>query len=150
MEAYKKRLQRQNVLLAAGIGLLVVLDVIVGVFWDRLGLDSRIMSDRARTMQSILVFGGMVYCLGRLVQNRRKLKDPTRLEEESRIQGDERRILVGEKAAKLSGDLLLVGLVVAVFVSSLYNMDAFNALYYTLWGCVALRVGCWLYVRRKY
>ena len=44
----------------------------------------------------------------------------------------------------------LAGLVVATFVVSLYNMDAFNALYYTLLGFVLLRFGCWLYVRRKY
>ena len=44
----------------------------------------------------------------------------------------------------------LAGLVVATFVASLYNMDAFNALYYTLLGFVLLRFGCWLYVRRKY
>ena len=71
-------------------------------------------------------------------------------EEEARWQKDERRILIGEKAAKLAADLALAGLVVAAFVVSLYNMDAFNALYYTLVGFVLLRFGCWLYVRRKY
>ena len=65
-------------------------------------------------------------------------------------QKDERRILIGEKAAKLAADLALAGLAVATFVVSLYNMDAFNALYYTLLGFVLLRFGCWLYVRRKY
>ena len=82
--------------------------------------------------------------------NRKKLKNPFQLEEESRWQKDERRVLVGEKAAKLSGDLTLVGLAVAVFVTSLYNMDMFNALYWTLLGAIAVRAVVWLYYNRKY
>ena len=135
MEEYKQRLKRQNVLLWIGIVLLVVLDVLVGIFWDSLGfLDTRLMTERARHMQSMLLFGFLVYFVV----------------EEARWQKDERRILIGEKAAKLAADLALAGLVVAAFVVSLYNMDAFNALYYTLVGFVLLRFGCWLYVRRKY
>ena len=116
MEEYKQRLKRQNVLLWIALVLVVVLDVLIGEFWDELGfLHSYQMTSRARQMQK-----------------------------------DERRILIGEKAAKLAADLALAGLVVATFVVSLYNMDAFNALYYTLLGFVLLRFGCWLYVRRKY
>lgn len=151
MEEYKKRIKRQNLLLWTGVVLLVVMDVVLGIFWNDLGfLDSRQMTDRAENMQRLLVFGSLIYCIVRLVMNRKKLKNPSRLEEESRWQKDERRILVGEKAAKLSGNLTLVGLVVAVFLTSLYNMDMFNALYYTLVGVVLLRVGSWLYYLRKY
>ena len=126
MEEYKQRLKRQNVLLWIGIVLLVVLDVLVGIFWDSLGfLDTRLMTES-------------------------RLKNLWQYEEEARWQKDERRILIGEKAAKLAADAALAGLVVAAFVVSLYNMDAFNALYYTLVGFVLLRFGCWLYVRRKY
>ena len=74
----------------------------------------------------------------------------TRREEEARRQGDERRILVGEKAAKLSADLALAGLTVAVFFTSLYNMDMFQALYYALLAFVALRLAAWFYYSRKY
>lgn len=151
MEEYKKRIKRQNLLLWTGVVLLVVMDVVLGIFWNDLGfLDSRQMTDRAENMQRLLVFGSLIYCIVRLVMNRKKLKNPSRLEEESRWQKDERRILVGEKAAKLSGNLTLVGLVVAVFLTSLYNMDMFNALYYTLVGVVLLRVGSWLYYLQKY
>ena len=130
MEEYKKRIQRENRLLWAGIVLLAALDVLVGIFWDDLKfLDARLMTDRARRMQSMLLFGFLIYFIW---------------------QQDERRILVGEKAAKLSGDLTLVGLTLAVFVTSLYNMDMFNALYYTLLGCVLLRAGSWFYYSRKY
>ena len=86
----------------------------------------------------------------RLIFNCKKLRNPDKLESDSRWQQDERRILVGEKAAKLSGDLILVGLTLAVFVTSLYNMDMFIALYYTLLACVLLRFGSWLYYSRKY
>ena len=96
------------------------------------------------------LFGFLVYFIIRLVMNKKKLKNPFQMEEESRWQQDERRILVGEKAAKLSGDLTLVGLTLAVFVTSLYNMDMFNALYYTLLGCILLRAGSWFYYSRKY
>lgn len=151
MEEYKQRLKRQNVLLWISIVLLVVLDVLVGIFWDRLGfLDTRLMTERARHMQSMLLFGFLVYFVVKLVGNKRRLKNLWQYEEEARWQKDERRILIGEKAAKLAADLALAGLVVAAFVVSLYNMDAFNALYYTLVGFVLLRFGCWLYVRRKY
>ena len=151
MEEYKRRLKRQNVLLWIGIVLLVVLDVLVGIFWDSLGLlDTRLMTERARHMQSMLLFGFLVYFVVKLVGNKRRLKNLWQYEEEARWQKDERRILIGEKAAKLAADLALVGLVVAAFVVSLYNMDAFNALYYTLVGFILLRFGCWLYVRRKY
>ena len=135
MEEYKQRLKRQNVLLWIGIVLLVVLDVLVGIFWDSLGfLDTRLMTERARHMQSMLLFGFLVYFVVKLVGNKRRLKNLWQYEEEARWQKDERRILIGEKAAKLAADL----------------MDAFNALYYTLVGFVLLRFGCWLYVRRKY
>ena len=131
--------------------LVVVLDVLIGEFWEELGfLHSYQMTQRARDMQSMLLFGFLVYFVVKLVGNKRRLKNLWQYEEEARWQKDERRILIGEKAAKLAADLALAGLVVATFVVSLYNMDAFNALYYTLLGFVLLRFGCWLYVRRKY
>ena len=151
MEEYKQRLKRQNVLLWIALGLVVALDVLLGIFWDNLGfLDTRLMTQRARDMQSMLLFGFLVYFVVKLVGNKRRLKNLWQYEEEARWQKDERRILIGEKAAKLAADLALAGLVIAVDVASLYNMDAFNALYYTLLGFVLLRFGCWLYVRRKY
>lgn len=151
MEEYKKRIKRQNQLLWIGVVLLVVMDVVLGIFWNDLGfLDSRQMTGRAENMQRLLVYGTLIYCIVRLVMNRKKLKNPFQLEEESRWQKDERRVLVGEKAAKLSGDLTLVGLAVAVFVTSLYNMDMFNALYWTLLGAIAVRAVVWLYYNRKY
>lgn len=151
MEEYKQRLKRQNVLLWIALVLVVVLDVLIGEFWEELGfLHSYQMTRRARDMQSMLLFGFLVYFVVKLVGNKRRLKNLWQYEEEARWQKDERRILIGEKAAKLAADLALAGLVVATFVVSLYNMDAFNALYYTLLGFVLLRFGCWLYVRRKY
>ncbi len=151
MEEYKQRLKRQNVLLWIALGLVVALDVLLGIFWDNLGfLDTRLMTQRARDMQSMLLFGFLVYFVVKLVGNKRRLKNLWQYEEEARWQKDERRLLVGEKAAKLSGDLTLVGLTLAVFVTSLYNMDMFNALYYTLLGCVLLRAGSWFYYSRKY
>ena len=151
MEEYKRRLKRQNVLLWIALVLVIVLDVLIGEFWDELGfLHSYQMTRRARDMQSMLLFGFLVYFVIKLVGNKRRLKNLWQYEEEARWQKDERRILIGEKAAKLAADLALAGLVVATFVVSLYNMDAFNALYYTLLGFVLLRFGCWLYVRRKY
>ena len=151
MEEYKQKLKRQNVLLWIALVLVVVLDVLIGEFWDELGfLHSYQMTSRARQMQSMLLFGFLVYFVVKLVGNKRRLKNLWQYEEEARRQQDERRILIGEKAAKLAADLALAGLVVATFVVSLYNMDAFNALYYTLLGFVLLRFGCWLYVRRKY
>lgn len=151
MEEYKQRLKRQNVLLWIALVLVVVLDVLIGEFWDELGfLHSYQMTSRVRQMQSMLLFGFLVYFIIKLVGNKRRLKNLWQYEEEARWQKDERRILIGEKASKLAADLALAGLVVATFVASLYNMDAFNALYYTLLGFVLLRFGCWLYVRRKY
>lgn len=151
MEEYKQRLKRQNVLLWIALVLVVVLDVLIGEFWDELGfLHSYQMTSRARQMQSMLLFGFLVYFVVKLVGNKRRLKNLWQYEEEARWQKDERRILIGEKAAKLSADLALAGLVVATFVVSLYNMDAFNALYYTLAAFVLLRFGCWLYMGRKY
>ena len=145
MEEYKQRLKRQNVLLWIALVLVIVLDVLIGEFWDELGfLHSYQMTSRARQMQSMLLFGFLVYFVVKLVGNKRRLKNLWQYEEEARWQKDERRILIGEKAAKLAAE------VVATFVVSLYNMDAFNALYYTLLGFVLLRFGCWLYVRRKY
>lgn len=150
METYKRRLKRQNMALWCGIVLLAALDVVLGIFWDDLGLDVFQMTQRARTMQSMLLFGFLIYFIVRLVKNKRRLKDPWTYEEEARRQGDERRILVGEKAAKLSADLALAGLTVAVFFTSLYNMDMFQALYCALLAFVALRLAAWFYYSRKY
>lgn len=150
METYKRRLKRQNMALWCGIVLLAALDVVLGIFWDDLGLDVFQMTQQARTMQSMLLFGFLIYFIVRLVKNKRRLKDPWAYEEEARRQEDERRILVGEKAAKLSADLALAGLTVAVFFTSLYNMDMFQALYYALLAFVALRLAAWFYYSRKY
>ena len=150
METYKRRLKRQNMALWCGIVLLAALDVVLGIFWDDLGLDVFQMTQQARTMQSMLLFGFLIYFVVRLVKNKRRLKDPWAYEEEARRQGDERRILVGEKAAKRSADLALAGLTVAVFFTSLYNMDMFQALYYALLAFVALRLAAWFYYSRKY
>ena len=150
METYKRRLKRQNMALWCGIVLLAALDVVLGIFWDDLGLDVFQMTQQARTMQSMLLFGFLIYFIVRLVKNKRRLKDPWADEEEARRQGDERRILVGEKAAKLSADLALAGLTVAVFFTSLYNMDMFQALYYALLAFVALRLAACFYYSRKY
>lgn len=150
MEEYRRRIKRENIWLRIGVVLMLILDVVVGVFWEELFPDPRTMTSQARSMQSVLFFGFWLYLILRLIFNCKKLRNPNKLESDSRWQQDERRILVGEKAAKLSGDLTLVGLTLAVFVASLYNMDMFNALYYTLLACVLLRFGSWLYYSRKY
>lgn len=150
MEEYRRRIKRENIWLRIGVVLMLILDVVVGVFWEELFPDPRTMTSQARSMQSVLFFGFWLYLILRLIFNCKKLRNPNKLESDSRWQQDERRILVGEKAAKLSGDLILVGLTLAVFVTSLYNMDMFIALYYTLLACVLLRFGSWLYYSRKY
>ena len=150
MEEYRRRIKRENIWLRIGVVLMLILDVVVGVSWEEIFPDPRTMSGQARAMQSILFFGFWLYLILRLIFNCKKLRNPNKLESDSRWQQDERRILVGEKAAKLSGDLILVGLTLAVFVTSLYNMDMFIALYYTLLACVLLRFGSWLYYSRKY
>ena len=155
MEEYKKRIKRQNQLLWIGVVLLVAMDVVLGIFWNDLGfLDSRQMTGRAENMQRLLVYGTLIYCIVRLVMNRKKLKNPFQLEEESRWQKDERR---GRslrwsypRTARPAVAAALVGLAVAVFVTSLYNMDMFNALYWTLLGAIAVRAVVWLYYNRKY
>ena len=112
MEEYKRRLKRQNVLLWIALVLVVVLDVLIGEFWEELGfLHSYQMTQRARNMQSMLLFGFLVYFVVKLVGNKRRLKNLWQYEEEARWQKDERRILIGEKAAKLAADLALAGLV---------------------------------------
>ena len=87
METYKRRLKRQNMALWCGIVLLAALDVVLGIFWDDLGLDVFQMTQRARTMQSMLLFGFLIYFIVRLVKNKRRLKDPWAYEEEARRQG---------------------------------------------------------------
>lgn len=150
MDEYRNRIKKENVWLRIGIAVMLALNVMVGVFWEELLPDPRTMTSQARSMQSIMFFGFWLYLIFRLGLNLKRLKDPEKLEADVRRQQDERRILVGDKAARLSGDLTLAGLIVAVFVTSLYNMDMFNALYYTLLGAVLLRVGSWLYYSRKY
>ena len=70
MEEYKQRLKRQNVLLWIALVLVIVLDVLIGEFWDELGfLHSYQMTSRARQMQSMLLFGFLVYFVVKLVGN---------------------------------------------------------------------------------
>ena len=136
MEEYRRRIKRENIWLRIGVVLMLILDVVVGVFWEELFPDPRTMTSQARSMQSVLFFGFWLYLILRLIFNCKKLRNPDKLESDSRWQQDERRILVG--------------LTLAVFVTSLYNMDMFIALYYTLLACVLLRFGSWLYYSRKY
>ena len=150
MEENRKRIKRENIWLGIGVVVMLILDVVVGVFWEDLFPDPRTMSSQARAMQSFLFFGFWLYLILRLMFNCKKLRDPEKLEADSRRQKDERSLLVREKAAKLSGDVALVCLTVGVFVASLYDMTVFNTLYYTLLGYILLRGASWLYYRRKY
>ena len=151
MEEYKRRLKRQNVFLWIALVLVIVLDVLIGEFWDELGfLHSYQMTSRARQMQSMLLFGFLVYFIIKLVGNKRRLKTCGSMRRRPAGRRTSGASSLGRRPPSWRRTRYLRVLVVATFVVSLYNMDAFNALYYTLAAFVLLRFGCWLYMGRKY
>lgn len=50
MDEYRKRIKRENVWLRIGVVLMLILDVVVGVFWEEIFPDPRTMTSQARAM----------------------------------------------------------------------------------------------------
>ena len=48
MEEYRERIKRENIWLRIGIVLMLIFDVVLGVFWDDIFPDPRTMTDQAR------------------------------------------------------------------------------------------------------
>ena len=151
MEAYKKRIKRQNIAYLCVAALVTALGVVVAEFGEGLGIDWRHMSQTAHWFLNLCVCGPILYCLVRYGMNRKLLKDPQLLEEDSRKRQDELRIHIGERAAKRAGDLFLVAVcAMGCYLALTGGSPYLEGMYQCLVFFALLRVGCWLYYRRKY
>lgn len=91
------------------------------------GGDSRIMTDFAEDVSRTIFFGGFVYIVYRIFQNKKLLKDRFLLKEQMLVEQDERNQYLHDKSGGIVLDILLIGLLFITVTSALFNMPAFYA-----------------------
>ena len=105
--------------------LMLVYMIVVG---ETGGGDSRVMSPLADSFSRVTFFGGMIYIIARMIQNKKMLKNRQLLKEKYLSEKEERRCYLHDKSGGLVWDIMLVILLIAALTASLYNMAAFYAL----------------------
>ena len=125
--------------------LMLVYMIVIG---ETGGGDSRVMTPLADSFSRVTFFGGMIYIIARMIQNKKMLKNRLLLKEKYLSEKEERRCYLHDKSGGLVWDIMLVILLIAALTASLYNMAAFYALYAVLIAAVLLKIGFYFYYSR--
>lgn len=124
---------------------MLVFMVVVG----ELGLgDSRIMSELAETVSRILFFGGMIWVILKISNQKQLLQHPGKLKAQMREEQDERNRYIHDKSGGIVWDVLFVVLLFVTLTASLSNMAAFYTSFSILLVAVALKLGMVFYLSR--
>lgn len=106
------------------------------IFVGETGGDSRIMTPLANIFSRVVFFGGMIYVISRIVNNKKLLQNPYLLKEQRMMEQDERNRYMHDKSGGIVWDILFICLLFVTLTASLYNMAAF----YTSFAILALAV----------
>ena len=140
----EKRIRRRIALWWCVIAALLAWMIIVG----ETGGDSRVMTDLADRMGSILYFGGMIYAVCRIRRNRKLLADRLLLKEQAVREQDEYNRALHLHSGGIAMDVVLVVLYLATMTAAFYSMPAFYMAYGLLLVAAAIKGGLYLaYVR---
>jgi hypothetical protein len=112
------------------------------------GGDSRIQTDLAETVSTIIYFGGMIYIISQIKRNKKLLQNEKSLKEQQLIEEDERNQYLHDKSGGIVLDILLVILLFAVLTASFFNMAAFNMSGIILLIAIVLKVGAYIFFSR--
>ncbi len=129
----------------AVLALMLVYMVVVG----ETGGDSRVMTPLARSVSSVIFFGGMGYVIWRIVHNKRLLKSRELMREQLRRERDELTLYLHDKSGGTVMDVMLLALLFATTTAGLFSNEAFYATFALLVFALALKGGTYLYWRGR-
>lgn len=109
------------------------------------GGDSRIMTDLANTVSSIIIFGGIIYIGVRISHNKKLLKNRLLLKYQLLKEQDERDQYLHDKSGGTVLDILLIVLLFITATAALYNMPAFYVSFTILLVTILLKTGAYLF-----
>ena len=127
------KLKLRLMLYRLGVIVLLVLMILIGEMSHRgILLDSRTMTQSARNVSSLIIFGGILLFLVLHHRTSRLLRDRTEQNRQKIRENDERRKYIHDRSNTLTLEVLFVAGILAVLVLSYVNMAAFQAAYYLL------------------
>ena len=113
------------------------------------GGDSRIMTDLAEDVSRIIFFGGLIYIIFRIVQNKKLLRNRALLKEQMQEEQDERNQYLHDKSGGTVLDILLICLLFSTVTTALFNMAAFYTSASILTVAILLKVTAYLVFSRR-
>ena len=133
MKHYEEKLKLRLMLYRLGVIVLLVLMILIGEMSHRgILLDSRTMTQSARNVSSLIIFGGILLFLVLHHRTSRLLRDRTEQNRQKIRENDERRKYIHDRSNTLTLEVLFVAGILAVLVLSYVNMAAFQTAYYLL------------------
>lgn len=108
------------------------------------GGNSRIMTNLASQFSRIVLFGGMIYVITRIVHNKKLLGNRLLRKEQMLEETDERNRYLHDKSGGIVLDILLACLLFITLTASLFDMTAFYVSFTILIIALLLKVGAYL------
>lgn len=109
------------------------------------GGDSRIMTDLADNVSRIIIFGGMIYIVIKIRQNKKLLNNRSLLKDQLLKEQDERNQYLHDKSGGTVLDILLIVLLFITATAALYNMAAFYVSFTILVVTILMKTGAYLF-----
>ena len=144
--SFSQQIRRRNRILTGVLILMLVYMVVIG----ELGLgDSRVMNRAAEGVSRGIFFGGIIWIVIRIAQNKKLLRDHSLLKEKQQEENDEMRRAMREKSGGAVWDAVLICQLFITLTASLMNMAAFCSACLTLGVLLAAKGICLVYLKRK-
>lgn len=102
--------------------------------------DSRVMTTFAEDVSRIIFFGGMIWVIYKIVQNKKLLNNQCLLKQKIMAEKDERNQYLHDKSGGIVWDILFVCLLFITLTASLSNMPAFYVSFALLCIAVGLKL----------
>ena len=113
------------------------------------GGDSRIMTPLAGRFSRIVFFGGLVYVVWRIRQNKKLLRSRQLLQQQMKAELDERNQYLHDKSGGIVADILLAILLFVTLTASMFDMAAFYTAFSVLAAAILLKAAAyWFYSRQ--
>lgn len=113
------------------------------------GGDSRIMTPLAGRFSRIVFFGGLVYVVWRIRQNKKLLRSRQLLQQQMKAELDERNQYLHDKSGGIVADILLAILLFVTLTASMFDMAAFYTVFSVLAAAILLKgAAYWFYSRQ--
>ena len=113
------------------------------------GGDSRIMTPLAGRFSRIVFFGGLVYVVWRIRQNKKLLRSSQLLPQQMKAELDERNQYLHDKSGGIVADILLAILLFVTLTASMFDMAAFYTAFSVLAAAILLKAAAyWFYSRQ--